>query len=366
LVLYIIAVVPSAFFLHDVLRRKTENIFFLLLLWLLSSYNIYSIVEVVEYSRAHCLSSKEVCYAMEFADSVSHCIYHIQESDVETKAEGNTSYLVDFDANLLHKDVDIQSAITTALANNVKGFVVPGSTLQDSSDALELSAGNRHIIAATVGVHPYNTQATLYDDDALRTLEELTASPYCLAVGECGLDYSNGFPEKDYQLPWFKIQIDLAIRLNKPLYLHERLASTDFIAILKEKLYPAGDSCNPQPLVPCVVHCFTSTMDDLREYVRLGLYIGLTGYIMNLSSEVLSEILSIIPLSQLVVETDAPYMGFKGCRKTEVKKRDSKYPNVPACLPVIVTRISEHANIEYTTLVTITTENTYRFFGITP
>ena len=279
----------------------------------------------------------------------------------EIEVRTRNRHLVDFDANLLHKDVDMMSAIATSIEYGITQFVVPGSNIEDSASALELSAVNEHILAATAGVHPYNTENTPLEE-SISALESMITSPLCRAVGECGLDYSQGFPDRAYQVPWFRTQVDLAIRHKKPLYLHERAASDDFIAILKEKLYDDGDLTGPT--VPCVVHCFTSDMEALRTYVHMGCYIGLTGHIMSLSDEELRSVIATIPPSRLVVETDAPYMGFKGCRESETKKKGSRYPNVPAALVHIVRRIAENSDMSYDDIVSITTDNCFAFFGM--
>jgi TatD DNase family protein len=112
--------------------------------------------------------------------------------------------LLDFDANLFHKDVDFASATQRAQENGVEYFVVPGSTLIDSAQAIAAAHQFSCIVAATAGVHPYNTESIALNDENIRTLRQLLASQYCLAVGECGLDFSDGFPASCFQVDWFK------------------------------------------------------------------------------------------------------------------------------------------------------------------
>ena len=73
----------------------------------------------------------------------------------------------------------------------------------------------------------------------------------------------------------------------------------------------------------------------------MGFYIGLTGYVINKDQETLREWISIIPQDKLVIETDAPYMSFKNCRKFEASKKKSKYPNVPSALPLVAAAVVE-------------------------
>ena len=97
----------------------------------------------------------------------------------------------------------------------------------------------------------------------------------------------------------------------------------------------------PQPPVPGCVHCFTGSTEELQRYLDCGFYIGLTGYIMTLDNEKLLTWLNMITLERLVLETDAPYMGFKGCRSKEEKEKKRTYPNVPSSLPKILDRVCE-------------------------
>lgn len=159
----------------------------------------------------------------------------------------------------------------------------------------------------------------------------------------------------------------MALRYRKPLYLHIRHAFDDFVQILEEELLKFGGG---DPNVtwnnfapPCVVHCFTGNLTELETYVSYGWYIGLTGSIMSLSDSELTSFLDIIPLNRLVIETDAPYMGWKGCRLSEDSKKTSKYPNIPASLPLILQRIVQGYNGKYSyqELAQITTDNCHRF-----
>ncbi|OQR83406.1 hypothetical protein THRCLA_10948 [Thraustotheca clavata] len=177
-----------------------------------------------------------------------------------------------------------------------------------------------------------------------------------VAVGECGLDYSPGFPTPELQMEWFLPQLDLACTLNKPLFLHERLAHEPFIAALKSK----------ENLPPACVHCFTGTAEEARVYLDMGFYIGITGYICKPHGAALQTMLrdGLLPLEQLVVETDAPYMGFNHCRRYEAKNIKRQYPNVPTSLPSIVQVIAECLNISPREVADVTTRNARRFLRL--
>lgn len=302
--------------------------------------------------------------------------------------------LVDFDANLLHEQLvnDMDYHILQAQDfGEVNHFVVPGSTLEDSKLAIELSAARpKDQIIATAGVHPYHVNEVECNEETIQTLEQLLSIKYdsfeekegdddngevdgpmsvCRAVGECGLDYSKGFPGKESQLPWFHAQVSLALKHSLPLFLHVRDAREDFVEIIGQ--YGFSESTTP-PVKGCV-HCFTGDVGELRQYVNMGFYIGLTGYIITTNmkdtpSETTPEVsklkewLDIIPEDKLVIETDAPYMGFKGCRNIESKRKNQKYPNIPASLTQICQLIAEVKDVSYEKVATSTTKNALDFF----
>jgi TatD DNase family protein len=291
------------------------------------------------------------------------CFEHSNSSSVKMQAR---TFFVDFDANVLHADLTADSTrlLEEARAKNIRVFVVPGSTLADSQGSLNLSL-NDETILTTCGVHPYHTEKEILNQESIIVLEEMTTQSHCLAVGECGLDYSDGFPDKSFQIPWLEHQVELAVRLHKPLYFHVRQAHIDFMDIMSKY----GFSPEQTPPVDGVVHCFTGSIEELKDYLSLGFYIGLTGYIINnLSSEQLLEILQLITLDRLVTETDAPYMGFKGCRlgdsKTDKKKKNQKYPNVPTALIFVAEHISAVSGWPLEQVRETTTRNALRFFKI--
>jgi TatD DNase family protein len=241
-------------------------------------------------------------------------------------------------------------------------------------------------IRTTVGIHPYHVK----DEDcgnvevSRMQLKELLSNPlhapHIAAVGECGLDTSPGFPPLPDQIPFFQMQIGVACEHNLPLFVHERLAFETCCQLLDEA------ATN----VPVIVHCFTGTRDECAEYVRRGYYLSISGYVFK--DETLAAILQegIIPLDKLMVETDAPYMGFAGCRTRYVAKHsatvdtvlnakqrkklsNSLYPNVPSSLPIVFDKVWEHVNIgrvrrqepelTRTELAQTTTRTANRFFG---
>ena len=285
-------------------------------------------------------------------------------------SQNELNNLIDFDANLLHEDlIHIKNElIETAKLNGVKSFVVPGSGLVDSEQALELSSeyntkGYEGLIAATCGVHPYHVNDVACNELSKLKLKALVSNDLCHAVGEAGLDYSDGFPVDEEQHDWFKYQISLALECKKPLFLHERAAHEDFISILDSYGFKKNKNDDTNNPVDAIVHCFTGNVDELETYIDRDYYIGLTGHVIHrLEQEELKSWMRKIPIDRLLFETDAPYMGFKGCRRTELKKKGSRYPNVPASLSQVVHHVASVAGIPSTTLAAAAFKNAARLF----
>ena len=277
--------------------------------------------------------------------------------------------LIDFDANLFHKDLVVEKKryLDEARSFNLIAYVIPGSTLEDSNQAIELSkdskASNIDVSClATCGVHPYHTESIPFTPATTKTLETLIDTEECLAVGETGLDYSDGFPKKTQQMEWFTFQVKMALERKKPLYCHVRDAHEDFVEVLNNNGIIDSSNHLLGSSIPVVVHCFTGSIEELKSYVRFGFFIGLTGYIFKLEEQELADILSIITLERLVIETDAPYMGFKGCRSSEKKKKTSKYPNVPFSLMQIAEKISSVSGWDLELVAQRTSLNSLKYF----
>ena len=141
-------------------------------------------------------------------------------------------------------------------------------------------------------------------------MKQLLQHPLAVSAGECGLDYNRNFSPRQ-QLFAFRQQVKLAIELRKPLFVHKREAHNDLLKVF--------DEFDSELLPPIVVHCFTGNKEEVMEYIRRGYYIGFTGTICKKERGApLRKLLPSIPLEKVMVETDAPFMGFqKGRRGSE-------------------------------------------------
>jgi TatD DNase family protein len=208
--------------------------------------------------------------------------------------------LVDIGANLTHESFrhDFDAVLARASAHGVVQMVVTGASHSGSDHAVELARQHPEVLYATAGVHPHH--AVDYNDLTDAHLRTLAGLPEVRAVGETGLDYHRNYSPRDVQLAVFERQLQIAADVGKPLFLHQRDAHQDFLALLKRY----------RTKVPAaVVHCFTDTRDALHDYLALDCHIGITGWICDERRGThLREFVREIPANRLLIETDAPYL----------------------------------------------------------
>ncbi|MEM8843980.1 MAG: TatD family hydrolase [Pseudomonadota bacterium] len=242
-----------------------------------------------------------------------------------------------------------QAIIQRALNKDVTHFFMPGSDIDDSQYAVELAEQHQQGFYAGVGVHPHNAKA--WEDDSENILRKLASSKRVLAIGEAGLDYNRNFSSQEQQELAFRQQIELAIELQMPLFLHERDAHNDFYSIIQEYINDIG---------PTAVHCFTGSEEALHRYIALGFYIGITGWICDERRGThLHEIVQDIPENRLLIETDAPYLFPR-----TFQPRPKSMCNEPSYLPHIAEHIAYHRGDTFERLSVYTMQNTLRFFGM--
>jgi len=207
---------------------------------------------------------------------------------------------IDIGANLTHDsfDRDRAAVIERARRHGVMQMIVTGASLAGSAAAIELARGHEGTLFATAGVHPHHAAQLSATD--LPQLRRLLAQPQVVAAGECGLDYYRDLSPRDAQLRAFEWQLQLAAESGKPVFLHQRDAHQDFVAVLRE---------HRRKLVGAVAHCFTAAGGELDDYLALELSIGITGWLCDERRGAhLPPLVARIPADRLLLETDAPYL----------------------------------------------------------
>ncbi|SBV37219.1 Tat-linked quality control protein TatD [uncultured Stenotrophomonas sp.] len=263
--------------------------------------------------------------------------------------------LIDIGANLTHESFerDLDAVLERARAAGVVQMVVTGASREHSPMALELARRHPGFLYATAGVHPHH--AVEYTDECDAQMRALHVHPEVVAVGECGLDYNRDFSPRPAQRRAFERQLQLASENGKPLFLHQRDAHGDFIAMMKNFDGKLG---------PAVVHCFTGTREEMFDYLDRDWYIGITGWLCDERRGAhLRELVKHIPAGRLMIETDAPYLLPRTLKPLPKDRR-----NEPAFLAHIVEEVARDRGeaVETTAAASVATAAAFfRLPGVT-
>ncbi len=209
-----------------------------------------------------------------------------------------------------------EAVLRRAAAAGVTAVVTVGTTVAASRRAAELAegldgaAGVR--VYAAVGIHPHETEAVT--EGAWAELEEVARHPRVVALGETGLDYHYDRPARAVQEAAFRRHLDLARRLGLPVIVHAREAYADVYRVLREEGVPAGG----------VMHCFAGDEADAAAALEMGLFVSFAGPVTFKNAERLRRVAAAVPVSQLLVETDCPFLSphpFRGQRNEPARVR---------------------------------------------
>lgn len=262
--------------------------------------------------------------------------------------------LIDIGANLADAsfDEDRDAVIERAAAAGVRRMIVTGTGLDESESALALAERQSGIFRCTAGIHPH--LATRWTDSPQEARERLGAvlgSELAVAAGECGLDYFRNLSPPEAQRAAFAGQLELAAEHGKPVFLHQRDAHGDFLAILKDHDV-AG--------IGGVAHCFTGGPGQAESYLELGLYIGITGWVLDeRRNHELLKAIPLIPLGRVLLETDSPYLL---PRHRDVRPH-RKRRNEPEFLPYVARALADKMRVDPEDLAAAARDNTRKLFG---
>ncbi|KAK1945902.1 3'-5' ssDNA/RNA exonuclease TatD [Phytophthora citrophthora] len=269
--------------------------------------------------------------------------------------------LVDIGANLSNHQFrhDIPQVLRRAKQAGVDTVFVTGTNVVESHHAIQIakshSASSSVALFTTVGVHPhdakdFNEHLTVAEMRALITGED---GELVVAVGECGLDFNRDYSPRDAQVNAFRAQVTLACELKMPLFVHEREAHEALVEVL-QPFIESGQ------LPPTVVHCFTGTEKEMKKYLDMGFYIGLTGFIcMEPRGLAVRNIISDIPIERLMIETDAPFM-----YPYPVDRRKKRARCEPKDITAVVQMLSSCYGFTEDEIAQATAENARRFFRL--
>lgn len=265
----------------------------------------------------------------------THC--HIQSIGVDL-GERTTSELWS-NAQDLKADEVIQSAV----ASGVTRMICVGCDLADSQLAIAF-VQDRVECWASVGIHPHEAEAYADNDNLLSQFGELASQPKVVAIGECGFDFYYNHSSKEAQIEILKFQIELALKHELPIIFHVRDAFDDF--------WPVFDSYHG---IRGVLHSFTDNAANLAMAVERGLYIGVNGIATFAKDPAQIEVYRTIPLDNLLLETDSPFLTPTPYRGTI---------NEPKRVVTISDFVADLRDEDREKLSAVTTSNARRLFGI--
>ncbi|MHC1480698.1 TatD family hydrolase [Frateuria aurantia] len=259
--------------------------------------------------------------------------------------------LIDIGANLTHESFqhDLPEVLARAHQHGVSQLIVTGASREGSIQALALARTRPGRLHATAGMHPHH--AVDYDPATEAELRALALEPEVCAVGEAGLDYFRNLSTPAQQRIAFESQLQIAVDCGKPVFLHQREAHHDFIAILRRY--------RPR-LQAAVVHCFTDQADALDDYLELDCHIGITGWLCDeRRGGHLAPLVKRIPGDRLMIETDAPYLLPRTLRPRPKHNRNEPMYLAHICEAVAMARGESTAHV-----AAITTATARAFFRL--
>jgi TatD DNase family protein len=192
---------------------------------------------------------------------------------------------------------DLGAVLDRARDAGVQRIVTVGAGLASCEAAIALARRNPGLVWASVGIHPHDAAGA--DEAALARLIELARSPGVVAIGETGLDYHYDRSPPDAQRAVFEAQIRMALRLNLPVVVHCREAYEDCLTVLK------GHAASG---LRGVLHCFAGDRPTAEALVRIGFFISFAGPLTFPNAGNLREVARLVPMEQLLIETDCPYL----------------------------------------------------------
>ncbi len=244
-----------------------------------------------------------------------------------------------------HSHIDMinlnpEEILKEAREYGLEKIIVPSADRSSFEKVIELSNKFDEVYCA-LGIHPTEVLKSDFDAD-LELIKKLSENKKVVAIGEIGLDYYWDTSFVDEQKKFFAKQVEIAQELNLPVLIHDREAHFDCFEILKD----VQD-------IPVVMHCFSGSMEFAKQCMDKGFYIAFGGVLTFKNSKKMKEVAKNIPLENVLIETDAPYLTPEPYRGRE---------NHPAYVKFVAQCLANLRKIPYEQIVEVTTENAKRIF----
>jgi TatD DNase family protein len=252
---------------------------------------------------------------------------------------------IDTHAHLFYPNFkeDLDEVIQRAKDASIDHIIVPATDLDTAQEVITMTE-KYDMIYGAVGIHPHETKD--WDTSLTEKIEALAANKKIVAIGEIGLDYYYDYSPKEKQIEAFKEQIDLALKLDMPIIVHNRDSDDDLMKIINSY---CGSGLKAQ------FHCFNSSLKNAIELVHMGYMISFTGNITFKNADELREILKCVRIDQLLLETDSPFL-------TPEPYRGKR--NEPSYVKYVAEKIAKVHDLNIDEVGRITSFNSFRTFGI--
>lgn len=234
---------------------------------------------------------------------------------------------------------DIEKILKEAKEVGVSNFIISACDLKSIEEGLEI-INKYEDIYLTIGIHP--DEITSFNDNTIAYLEKLILNnKKIIGIGEIGLDYYHNKENKEEQKRIFKLQLDLATKLNLPVVIHTRDAFLDTYNILQEYSLKG------------TIHCFTLSLECANMYINLGYLLGIGG-VLTYKNANLKNVLKEVDLKYIVLETDSPYLSPEPLRGTK---------NSPKNISIICDNLCKIKNLPREEVIKITTNNVIKNYN---
>lgn len=240
-------------------------------------------------------------------------------------------------------DDDRDELLSSMKKQGVGIIVNVGASLKSTRQSVEL-ANKYDFMYASVGIHP--SEIKDLSDSTMAELKELAMEEKVVAIGEIGLDYYYMDDGKEEQIYWFERQLELARELNMPVIIHSRDAASDTMQIIEK---------HRDQLVGGVIHCYSYSVEQAKEYVKMGFYIGVGGVLTFKNGRKLVETVQAIPLDKIVLETDCPYL-------SPVPNRGKR--NDSSNIKYVVQKLAELKACTEEDVIAVTSSNAHKLYHI--
>ena len=238
-------------------------------------------------------------------------------------------------------DADREELLAQCQAQGIEYIVNVSASLASVKITLELARKHPFIYAA-VGVHP--DEVGELTEENFAWLKEQCQDPKTVAVGETGLDYYWDKENHEVQKYWFRRQLELAKELELPIIVHSREACADTLEEIKRA---------HTERLRGVIHCFSYSSETAREYLSMGYYIGIGGVATFKNAKKLKEVVKMLPLERMLLETDCPYLApvpYRGKRNSSLN------------LPYVAQAVAELKGVEAEEVIRITNKNARKLY----